>query len=148
MDVEFEDEEEVEEDVGKAKKRGTMDAFVTKGKEKAKQQTMNRMFKKREPVIRKIARCIYGNALPFNLVKDTLWKRMLVAVGDYGKGLKLLSYREVRVPYLKKEVDLVNEGLDEYKKEWKNTGCTFMSDAWTDGKHRSITNFLVNSPCD
>lgn len=106
---------------------------------------MNQMFKKREHVIREIARCIYGNALPFNLVEDTLWKRMLVAVGDYGKGIKLPSYHEVRVPYLKKEVDLVNEGLDEYRKEWKNTGCSLMSDAWTDGKHRSITNFLVNN---
>jgi len=36
--------------------------------------------------------------------------------------------------------------LERYKKEWSKTGCTLMSDGWTDGKGRSITNFLVNSP--
>ena len=36
--------------------------------------------------------------------------------------------------------------LESYKIEWKKTGCTLMSDGWTDAKYRSITNFLVNSP--
>ena len=36
--------------------------------------------------------------------------------------------------------------LDKYKNEWKKTGCTLMSDGWTDNRERSITNFLVNSP--
>ncbi|XP_055961848.1 uncharacterized protein LOC126681648 [Mercurialis annua] len=35
---------------------------------------------------------------------------------------------------------------EKYKKEWKKTGCTLMSDGWTDKKSRSLTNFLVNSP--
>ena len=36
--------------------------------------------------------------------------------------------------------------LSEFKEEWKRTGCTIMSDGWTDKKKRSICNFLVNSP--
>lgn len=36
--------------------------------------------------------------------------------------------------------------IDEFKDEWKKTGCTIMSDGWTDRKRRSICNFLVNSP--
>ena len=36
--------------------------------------------------------------------------------------------------------------LDKYKNELKKTGCTLMSDRWTDNRERSITNFLVNSP--
>ena len=36
--------------------------------------------------------------------------------------------------------------LDDYKLEWKKTGCSIMSDGWTDRKRRSICNFLVNSP--
>ncbi|GFZ10855.1 ATP/GTP-binding protein family [Actinidia rufa] len=51
---------------------------------------------------------------------------------------------------LRSTKDVTQLDLKNYKhwnrKEWKNTGCTLMSDAWTDGKHRSITNFLVNSP--
>ena len=36
--------------------------------------------------------------------------------------------------------------LDELKQSWAITGCTIMSDGWTDGKGRSIINFLVNCP--
>ncbi|GMQ03740.1 hypothetical protein CsSME_00049421 [Camellia sinensis var. sinensis] len=112
-------------------KGGTMDVYVTKGR--AKQQTLNQMIKQREPVIRDICRVIYGHALAFNLVKSPLFKKMLKSVGEYGVGLKPPSYHEVRVSFLKKEVD-------------NKTGCTIMSDGWTDGKSRSLTNFLVNSP--
>ncbi|XP_031265283.1 uncharacterized protein LOC116123674 [Pistacia vera] len=67
-------------------------------------------------------------------------------VGDYGRGLKPPTYHEARVSYLKREVDLVGEKLGKYKNEWKKNGCTLMSDGWTDGNGRSLTNFLVNSP--
>lgn len=40
----------------------------------------------------------------------------------------------------------MHETLQKYKKEWKKTGCTIMSDGWTDGKSRHLTNFLINSP--
>jgi Protein of unknown function (DUF 659) len=36
--------------------------------------------------------------------------------------------------------------LEKNKIEWAKTESTLMSDGWTDGKNRSITNFLVNSP--
>lgn len=36
--------------------------------------------------------------------------------------------------------------MEDYKREWKKTGCTLMSDGWSDRKNRSICNFLVNSP--
>lgn len=99
---------------------------------------MNQAIKPREPLIRGLCRLLYGEALAFNLVKSPLWKKALILVGDYGKGLKLPSYQ--------KEVKSVESGLKKYKDEWKKTGCTIMSDGWTDGKQRSITNFLVNSP--
>jgi hypothetical protein len=31
-------------------------------------------------------------------------------------------------------------------KTWKTTRCTVMSNGWTDGKGKSILNFLVNCP--
>ncbi|XP_028115745.1 uncharacterized protein LOC114313574 [Camellia sinensis] len=125
-------------------KGGTMDAYVTKGR--AKQQTLNQMVKQRELVIRDICRVIYGHALVFNLVKSPLFKKMLKSVGEYGVGLKPHSYHEVRVYFLKKEVDHVNASLEVYRKEWKKTDCTIISNGWIDGKFRSLTNFLVNSP--
>ena len=71
---------------------------------------------------------------------------MLEAVGRYGCGLKPPTYHELRVTYLKKEVAQTMELLEEFKSEWKKTGCSIMSDGWTDKKRRSICNFLVNSP--
>ncbi|RDX69510.1 hypothetical protein CR513_51367, partial [Mucuna pruriens] len=67
-------------------------------------------------------------------------------VGEYGKGLKPPTYHEVRVSFLKKAVDNIHKSLDKYKSEWEKWGCTLMCDGWTDGKGRSLTNFLVNSP--
>ncbi|XP_031254301.1 uncharacterized protein LOC116112286 [Pistacia vera] len=129
---------------------GKIDSFLSKGKKgsgsNSKQRTLNEVVKDREKVIQGICRCLYGNALPFNLVKSPLFVDMLKLVGDYGRGLKPPTYHEARVSYLKREVDLVEEKLGKYKNEWKKNGCTLMSDGWIDGKGRSLTNFLVNSP--
>ena len=71
---------------------------------------------------------------------------MVQMIGDFGRGLDPPSYHEMRVTYLKKEVDYTKALLEDYKKEWKKTGCMLMSDGWSDRKNRSICNFLVNSP--
>ncbi|KAJ1383830.1 hypothetical protein SESBI_43039 [Sesbania bispinosa] len=81
-------------------KKGTMDSSVGKGKEGnskvLKQKTMNAMLKDRDVVIQEICNCIYGNALPFNLVRSPLFIQMLKVVGEYGRGLKPPTYHEVR----------------------------------------------------
>ncbi|XP_050222226.2 uncharacterized protein LOC126672323 [Mercurialis annua] len=139
--------ERAQGDLNLGEKRKNMNAFITKDKG-IKQQTLNAMVKKKEPVIQSICRFLYGHALPFVLVKSPLFSSMLDTVGEYGRGLKPPSYHEARVTYLKKEVESVNSMLEKYKKEWKKTGCTLMSDRWTDKKSRSLTNFLVNSPSE
>ncbi|XP_077252467.1 uncharacterized protein LOC143891845 [Tasmannia lanceolata] len=71
---------------------------------------------------------------------------MVESITHFGHGLKVPSYHEMRNTFLKREVENIESLMDEYKKEWKKMGCTLMSDGWTDGVNRSITNFLVNSP--
>nr|KYP34797.1 hypothetical protein KK1_044202 [Cajanus cajan] len=123
---------------------------TVKGKEGTskifKQKTMNEVCKDREFVIQEICKCIYGNALPFNLVRSPLFIQMLKVVGEYGRGLKPPTYHEVRVSFLKKAVDNIQKSLEKYRSDWEKWGCTLMCDGWTDGKGRSLTNFLVNSP--
>ncbi|GJR04378.1 zf-BED domain-containing protein [Tanacetum coccineum] len=87
---------------------------------KVQQNTLNKIFKKdeREKVCQQIAR----------------------------RGLDPPSYHEIRVTFLKKEVDYTKSLLEEYKNEWKKTGCTLMTDGWSDRKNRPICNFLVNNP--
>ncbi|XP_052200522.1 uncharacterized protein LOC127806938 [Diospyros lotus] len=130
-----------------------MDTFVTKGKWSSSatgsgQTTLNQMLKRelREDCCQQIARFFYACAIPFNCVKHPEFAKMLELVGKFGSGLKPPSYHDIRVKYLKKEVTHITELLEEYKDEWKKTGCSIMSDGWTDKKRRSICNFLVNSP--
>jgi hypothetical protein len=71
---------------------------------------------------------------------------MLELVAKHGKGFKPPSYHEIRVKYLKKHVETTKEIVEKHRKSWKATGCTIMTDGWTDKKRRTILNFLVNSP--
>ncbi|XP_042401412.1 uncharacterized protein LOC121991481 [Zingiber officinale] len=71
---------------------------------------------------------------------------MVEGIAEYGRGFKPPSMHELRTWILKAEVDGINLIYEEHKKAWKKYGCTIMSDGWTDGKNRSLINFLVNSP--
>ncbi|WOL10273.1 hypothetical protein Cni_G19027 [Canna indica] len=116
-----------------------------KGKGGPRHQTLNEMVQDIDMVVRDICRCLYGNALPFNLVKSPLFTQMVKSISKYGRDLKLPSYHEVRVIYLKKEVDDINTRLEIYRDEWKKTGCILMLDGWTDEKNKCLINSLVNS---
>jgi len=69
------------EDKEKMKEANRVDCFeetniqcIEKGKQGVtKQKTINEMFKDRELVIQDICNCIFGNALPFNLVRSSLF---------------------------------------------------------------------------
>ncbi|EOX94282.1 Uncharacterized protein TCM_003863 [Theobroma cacao] len=65
------------------------------------------MVKDSEPIVHSICKILYGHALPFNLIKSPLFVSKMKMVGEYGRGLKLPSYREARVVFLKKGVDNV-----------------------------------------
>lgn len=77
---------------------------------------------------------MYGNALSFNFVKSILFINMMKSISEYDRGLKLPVYHEV---------DLVHANLDKYKLEWKITGCTLMSDRWTDRKGPLLIFLLI-----
>ena len=126
---------------------------VDKGKRVASgsgstQTTINHLLKKdlREEACQQIARFFYTSAIPFNCVKNPEFVKALELVAKHGPGFKPSSYHDIREKYLKQEVDHTINLLKEYKLEWKKTGCSIMSNGWTDKKRRSICNFLVNSP--
>ncbi|GKV43249.1 hypothetical protein SLEP1_g50564 [Rubroshorea leprosula] len=56
------------------------------------------------------------------------FKYMVEAIGRYGTNLKPPSYHELRVPLLKKELQLTNDMLEDHKKKWAKYGCSIMSD--------------------
>ncbi|KAF8370072.1 hypothetical protein HHK36_031892 [Tetracentron sinense] len=71
---------------------------------------------------------------------------MVESIGKLGLGVKAPSYHEARVSLLKKEVAYTNELLQHIRELWGISGCSIMSDCWTDRRNRSLINFLMNSP--
>lgn len=71
-----------------------------------------------------------------------MWDSVIAA----GKGFTGPSMHELRGSLLHKEVMSIHEYLQGFKESWATTGCTIMSDGWTDIMNRTIVNFLVSCP--
>jgi hypothetical protein len=87
----------------------------------------------------------YNNVIPFNVARSEEFPVMCDMILRHGNGFKPPSYHDLRVKLLNQEVKSTNDALEEHRKEWRKTGCTIMTDGWTD-RRRTILNFLVNSP--
>ncbi|XP_019178166.1 PREDICTED: uncharacterized protein LOC109173393 [Ipomoea nil] len=92
-----------------------------------------------------ICRCAYEAAIPFHAFEKDSFKMMLEATAQFGPGVESPSRYEMSETFLKKEVDKVKESLKIHEEEWKQNGCSIMTDAWTDRKRRSVMNLCVNS---
>ncbi|XP_059669339.1 uncharacterized protein LOC132314495 [Cornus florida] len=68
------------------------------------------------------------------------------AIGQHGPGIKPPSYHEVRVPLLKKELEHIDNLMQDHREEWARYRCTIMADRWEDKRRRCLINFLVNCP--
>lgn len=63
---------------------------------------------------------------------------MCEMIEKYGIYYRPHSYHDIREPLMDKVVKDIDVMLEDYKKEWNNTGCSIMSDGWTNKKRRSI----------
>ena len=90
-----------------------------------------------------IARFFYTSAIPFNCVKNPEFLKALELVAKHGLDFKPPSYYDIREKYLKQEVDQTMNLLEEYKLEWKKTGCSIMSDGWTNKKDIVFVTFWL-----
>ncbi|XP_023736928.2 uncharacterized protein LOC111884863 [Lactuca sativa] len=95
---------------------------------------------------KKIAVWAYSVGLPFNVVRDEGFQDAINAIGEYGRGMPAPSYHNMRVTLLKDVLEDTRKFVDSFRPQWKKFGCSIMSGFWTDGKHRSLINFLVNCP--
>ena len=71
-----------------------------------------------------------------------MWDSVFVA----GNGFKGPTMHDLRGALLQQYICNIDEYLAKYKESWLKTGCSIMSDGWTDGKNRTIINFLVSCP--
>lgn len=61
-------------------------------------------------------------------------------------GMPAPSYHNMRVTLLKSHLEETKKFVDSFRPHWEEYRCSIMSDFWTDGKGRSLINFLVNCP--
>jgi Protein of unknown function (DUF 659) len=85
-------------------------------------------------------RCIYVDIESY---QELFFKEMIKKKIKYELRLKILSFHEARVIFLKCELNDVHSILERYKKKWSKNGCTLMSNRSM--KNMSITNFTINS---
>eukprot|EP00253_Pinus_taeda_P001725 PITA_01725 len=103
--------------------------------------------KEKQEVDRVMGRCIFWSDLPLSITKtNTCWQPMCDAIVVVGPEYKSATYEELRGPILQAEKQDINSRLAELKKTWEATGCTVMSDGWTDRKGRTLLNFLEHCP--
>ncbi|CAI9274423.1 unnamed protein product [Lactuca saligna] len=92
-----------------------------------------------------ISRWAYKNAIPFHALEDDSFKMMLEVVGQFGTRLPPPTRYSLSDRLLKLEVERTKSLLKRNEEEWKEIGCSIMTDAWSDRKRRSIMNLCVNS---
>ncbi|GJX08873.1 uncharacterized protein Tco_0196805 [Tanacetum coccineum] len=73
------------------------------------------------------------------------FKMLLEVVGQFGPGLPPPTRYELSTLLLKEEVERTKNLVKRNKKEWKEIGCSIMTDVWSDQKRRSIMYLCVNS---
>ncbi|KAM0863341.1 hypothetical protein ACQ4PT_044662 [Festuca glaucescens] len=91
-----------------------------------------------------LARWIYKKNVPFNAINDDDFKQFCEALGRYGPKWKPPSQHLLREKMLLQEVERTRELMKPHEIERVATGCSIMTDAWTDKKRRSIMNLCVH----
>lgn len=91
-----------------------------------------------------LARWVYESGIPFNSINNDGFRRFVEAVGQFGPGYIPATQYQLREPLLKQAVKDTKEILKVQEDEWKDGGCSVMTDAWSDRKRRSVMNLCVN----
>jgi len=71
---------------------------------------------------------------------------MLIAIGKFGEMLEAPSPYELSETVLKKEVEETHNNIKPFKESCIVSGCTLMTDAWSDRKNRSLMNIVAHCP--
>jgi hypothetical protein len=92
-----------------------------------------------------ITRFWIRNDIPFNALCSPYWDQVVTSISLSGKGFKPPTPYEVSGPLLDGEVRNIHQLVEEQRKVWEQKGCTIISDGWTDGRNRTLINFIVAS---
>jgi hypothetical protein len=88
--------------------------------------------KRRKEADMAVRRFWYHDSLSFNLAKSPFYQPMVDAIANAGPRYKAPSYGALRGKDLDEELECVKAQLEGIKSSWESTGCTILSDGWTD----------------
>ena len=135
---------------GEARKSGPIDKYVMPIDPsiplKKFQQNINDAIDKEKAYMvgQYLARWMYKKNIPFNAVNDDDFKQFCEALGRFGPKWKPPSQYMLREKMLLQEVERTKDLMKPHELERVETGCSIMTDAWTDKKRRSIMNLCVH----
>jgi hypothetical protein len=92
-----------------------------------------------------ICQFFYEAGIPHNAVNLPSFDLMLEAIGDFGRNLDGPSSHEMSNPFLQKAKKKVMNSFKNHEEQWALTGCSLMTDAWTDKRSRGVMNLVVHS---
>ena len=103
------------------------------------QPSITSMLKKdaKKEVDKLVGRCLLWCDIPFSFARNPFYVNMFEVVSIVGPRYKPPTYEQLRGPILQYEKADCVERLQELRNSWEVTGCTIMSDGWTDGKGRT-----------
>jgi hypothetical protein len=81
-----------------------------------------------------LARWLYKKNVPFNAINDDDFKQFCEALGRYGPNWRQPSQYMIQEKMLLQEVERTKDLLKPHDVEREKTGCSIMTDAWTDKK--------------
>ncbi|XP_010276930.1 PREDICTED: uncharacterized protein LOC104611538 [Nelumbo nucifera] len=101
---------------------------------------------KQDDADKKIALFFFHNSIPFSATKSMHYQAMVDAIAECGVGYKAPSYEKLRSTLLEKVKGEINDNYKRFRDDWKETGCTILSDCWSDGRNKSFVVFSVTCP--
>ncbi|KAI0496410.1 hypothetical protein KFK09_022726 [Dendrobium nobile] len=93
-----------------------------------------------------VARWFFDCCIPFNALNLPYAQKAVDAITVIGLGYKLPSYHNMRVNLLKDCKEECRLLIDCYRNTCKDTRCTLMANGWTDGRSRTLINFMIYCP--
>ena len=111
-------------------------------------RTTNSLWKpvQKQEVDDALADLFYESGIPFNVARSPYFMNACTKIAEFGKGYVPPSSEAIRTTLLKRSKERVTNRLLKIKESWKETGCTILSDGWSDLNNRPLINVLVYSP--
>ncbi|KAK3021689.1 hypothetical protein RJ639_045781 [Escallonia herrerae] len=103
------------------------------------------MINYREDVDQQIARCMYENGIPFNVVRSPLWHDMISTIRLAPAGYVCPNYEKIRTTLLDKEYNKVKQNLKPLMDDWDIYGLSMISDGFANCKNQSLINVMAAS---